>query len=204
VVQRSLFPQFLEAYLPALQSVRVGHPLLVNGDEGAPELDFGPLINPAKAEQLNVLVSEALGLGAIPLYRGTLDPARFFPDQDTSAYVAPVALLGVPRNCQLYHHEPFGPVDTIVIVDKLEELITEMNVSNGALVASIATGDPATGKLLRAELRSFKVGVNQMRSRGDREEVFGGKYLVQAVTLSPTGERLCGNFPDYTLLPEIR
>jgi hypothetical protein len=32
----------------------------------------------------------------------------------------------------------------------------------------------------------------------------GGKYLVQAVTVGPPGERLYGNFPDYTLLPEKR
>jgi hypothetical protein len=55
-----------------------------------------------------------------------------------------------------------------------------------------------------------------VRSRGDRDEVFGGmgaswkgcfvggKYLVQSVTKGPAGERLYGNFPDYTLLPETR
>ncbi|MGL4550077.1 MAG: aldehyde dehydrogenase family protein [Gemmataceae bacterium] len=217
VVQRSLFPQFLEAYLPVLRTLRFGHPLLVSqpGDE-PPEVDFGPLINPAKAEELSVMVSEAIGLGATPVYRGSLDPARFLPEQDTSAYFAPVALLGVPRNCRLYHREPFGPVDTILVVDSLEEMITEMNVSNGALVASLATDDVATEKAVAGELRAFKVGVNQMRSRGDRDEAFGGigqswkgcfvggKYLIEAVTHGPPGERACGNFPDYTLLPEPR
>lgn len=65
-------------------------------------------------------------------------------------------------------------------------------------------------------MRAFKVGINAIRSRGDRDEVFGGigqswkgcfvggKYLVQAVTVGPPGERLYGNFPDYTLLPEQR
>ena len=217
VVQRALFPKFVEMYLPVVQSLRIGHPLLVNDESAAaPELDFGPQINAAKVSELNVLVSEALGLGAVPLYRGSLDSARFFPDQDTSAYFAPVALLGVPRNCKLYHHEPFGPVDTIVIVDSIEELIAEMNVSNGALVASVATDDPATGRSIAGELRAFKVGINRVRSRGDREEVFGGigqswkgcfvggKYLVQAVTTGPPGEQPSGNFPDYTLMPELR
>ena len=59
------------------------------------------------------------------------------------------------------------------------------------------------------------MGVNKPRSRGDREEVFGGigaswkgafvggDYLVQAVTYGPEGpdERLYGNFPDYSLYP---
>jgi len=30
----------------------------------------------------------------------------------------------------------------------------------------------------------------------------GGRYLVLAVTSGPPGEKLFGNFPDYTQLPE--
>jgi len=217
VVQRTLLPKFLEAYLGVLGSIRVGHPLLAETADGEPPvLEIGPLINAAKAELLSGLVGEAVGLGGLPVYQGQLDPMRFLPDQDTSAYFAPAALLNVPRNSRLYHEEPFGPVDTIVVVDRLDELVAEMNVSNGSLVASIACDDPATAARVAGELRAFKVGVNKMRSRGDREEVFGGigqswkghfvggKYLVNAVTRGPTDERDFGNFQDYTLVPEVR
>ena len=124
--------------------------------------------------------------------------------------------MNVPRNSRLYHEEPFGPVDTIVVVDRLDELVAEMHVSNGSLVASVACDDPATAASIVGELRAFKVGVNKMRSRGDREEVFGGigqswkghfvggKYLVNAVTRGPVGERDFGNFQDYILMPEVR
>ncbi len=103
-----------------------------------------------------------------------------------------------------------------MVVDTEEELITEMNVSNGALVASIACDEPGTARRIASELRAFKVGINAVRSRRDREETFGGigqswqgcfvggTYLVHAVTQGPPGERLFGNFPDYTLLPEKR
>jgi acyl-CoA reductase-like NAD-dependent aldehyde dehydrogenase len=217
VVQRRLFPRFLDAYLPTLKSLKVGHPLLVDEPGGAlPDLDFGPLINSRKVEELRVMYSEAIGAGAISLFEGELDEDRFLPGQDISAYLAPHTLLNVPRNCRLHHNEPFGPIDTIVVVDSVEELVSEMNISNGNLVSSIASDDPGLARMVAGELRSFKVGVNQVRSRGDREEVFGGmgaswkgcfvggKYLVQSVTLGPPGERLYGNFPDYTLLPETR
>jgi acyl-CoA reductase-like NAD-dependent aldehyde dehydrogenase len=217
VVQRTLFPKFLDAYIAAVRGLRIGHPLLVDDPAGPPpDLHFGPQISPAKVEELNAVMSEAVGAGAVPLVRGELDPARFFPAQDTSAYFAPVALLGVPRSCRLYHHEPFGPVDTIVLVDRVEELVAEMNVSNGALVASVACDDPIKAKAIAGELRAFKVGVNRMRSRGDKAESFGGvgqswkgcfvggEHLVRAVTHGPTGERVCGNFPDYSLLPDAR
>ncbi|PDW04051.1 aldehyde dehydrogenase family protein [Candidatus Viridilinea mediisalina] len=217
VVQRGLFPKFLDTYLPAVKSLQIGHPLLVDSpDDPLPTLDFGPLINSRKVEELRVMYSEAIGLGAISLFEGELDPNRFLPGQDNSAYLAPITLLNVPRNARFHHNEPFGPVDTIVVVDRIEEMISEMNISNGNLVSSIATDDPQIARMVAGELRSFKVGINQVRSRGDREEVFGGmgaswkgcfvggKYLVQSVTQGEPNERLYGNFPDYTLLPETR
>lgn len=214
VIQRELFPQFLEMYLPVLASLQIGHPLLAkDGEDEPPALDYGPLINSKTVEQLHVMYSDALGKGAVSLYEGSLDDSMFCAEQDLSAYIAPRALLNVPRNCALYHNEPFGPIDTIVVVDRIEEMIAEMNVSNGNLVASVASDDPATAQRVAGELRAFKVGINQVRSRGDREEPFGGvgeswkgcyvggEYLVQAVTTGPPDERLYGNFPDYTLLP---
>jgi acyl-CoA reductase-like NAD-dependent aldehyde dehydrogenase len=140
--------------------------------------------------------------------------SMFFPNQDVSAYVGPAALLNIPKNCRLYHSEPFGPLDTIVVVDHIEELVSEMNVSNGALVSSIACDDPKIAKRVASELRGFKVGINSVKSRGDRDEVFGGvgqswkgcfvggKYLVLAVTQGEPDEKLYGNFPDYSRMPE--
>jgi acyl-CoA reductase-like NAD-dependent aldehyde dehydrogenase len=165
-------------------------------------------------EELRVLYTEALGKGAISLYEAQVPGSMIFANQDTSAYVGPAALLNIPKNSKLYHSEPFGPIDTIVVVDHLEELITEMNVSNGSLVSSIACDDPKIARNVAEQLRGFKVGINTIRSRGDRDEVFGGigqswkgcfvggKYLVQSVTQGAAVEKLHGHFPDYTLLPE--
>lgn len=217
VVQRELFDEFLQMYLPVVASVRFGHPLAVDEDwavgDPLPELDFGPLISAAKAEELRRKVDEAVRGGAIPLYRGRLDGAPFLDGQDTSAYVAPVVLLAPPGRSRLMHAEPFGPVDTIVVVDTIEELLAAMNASNGALVASLACDDEELAAKLAVDLQAFKVGINRPRSRGDREEPFGGRgaswkgafvggeLLVQAVTIGPPGERLYGNFPDYSLYP---
>jgi acyl-CoA reductase-like NAD-dependent aldehyde dehydrogenase len=217
VVQRRLFPHFLEAYLPVLRSLRIGNPVLVES-AGAPlpDLDYGPLIHGRQALALRQLTDEALAGGAIALHAGALDPERFLAGQDTSAYLGPTALFGVPRASPLYFREPFGPVDTIVVVDQPEQLVSEMNISNGALVSTIATDDPAFAERVRHEVRGFKVGVNALRSRGDRDEVFGGlgeswkgcfvggRHLVHAVTRGAPDERPYGNFRDYTRLPADR
>ncbi|MFI6876766.1 aldehyde dehydrogenase family protein [Streptomyces sp. NPDC050400] len=216
VVQRDSFDAFLDAYLPAVRGLRIGHPLAVDDPQDPyPQLDFGPLINAAKAKELTDQVSEAIGRGAVPLHRSAPDPDRFLPGQDTSAYVHPVTLLGPPASSPLHHAEPFGPVDTIVLVDTEAELLAAMNASNGALVASLSTDDEATFARLAPQIRAFKVGQGGPRSRGDREELFGGfgaswrgafvggELLVRAVTQGPAGERLPGNFPAYTTTPEV-
>jgi acyl-CoA reductase-like NAD-dependent aldehyde dehydrogenase len=215
VVQRELFPEFLEMYLPVAQSIRFGHPLAVETTfDPLPELDFGPVIHATKAAELGERYSEAVSGGGIPLYRGDVSDGRFLDGQDTSAYVAPACVLGPPSNWSLQHAEPFGPLDSVVIVDTEAEMLAAMNASNGSLVASIATDDLDFGARVAEQLQAFKVGINKPRSRGDREEVFGGKgaswkgafvggdLLVQAVTEGPEGEQLYGNFPTYSLYPE--
>ena len=213
VVERRLFPQFLETYLGVIKGLKVGNPTLVDGpDDPLPELAFGPVINARQAEDLDRLYTNALQTGATPLYDGQLDDSLFLPGQDRSAYRAPRALVGLPRQSELYYKEPFGPIDSIVLVDRVEELVGEMNISNGALVAAIASDNEDLARRTAREVRSFKVGINKLRSRGDREEVFGGlgeswkgafvggKLLVEAVTKGDTP--VLGNYPDATLLPE--
>jgi acyl-CoA reductase-like NAD-dependent aldehyde dehydrogenase len=212
VVQRQLVPDFLEMYLPVVKGLRFGHPLAVeDAGDALPDLHFGPLISAAKADDLHEQYAEAVAGGGIPLFRGTLQQGRFLPGQDTSAYAAPACVLEPPPSWSLRHAEPFGPLDSVVVVDSEAELLAAMNASNGSLVASVATDDADFGARIAEELQAFKVGINKPRSRGDREEVFGGKgaswkgafvggdLLVQAVT---EGEGfLYGNFPTYTLYP---
>jgi acyl-CoA reductase-like NAD-dependent aldehyde dehydrogenase len=221
VVQRELVDSFLAAYLPVVASLRVGHPLAVAADvvdpttADLPALEFGPLITAAKAGELKEKVDSALRYGAVPLYRGQLDPARFLDGQDTSAYAAPTTLLAPPGASRLMHEEPFGPVDTIVVVDTEAELLAQMNASNGALVASIACDDEEKATELAEHVQAFKVGVNKPRSRGDKAEPFGGRgaswkgafvggeLLVHAVTQGAPGEELYGNFPGHNRYPEV-
>jgi acyl-CoA reductase-like NAD-dependent aldehyde dehydrogenase len=218
VVQRELVAEFLATYLPVVQGLRFGHPLAVpvDGPQDAsalPVLEFGPLISATKATELHDKVHSALVHGAVPLHRGRLSDGRFLDGQDTSAYVAPTTLLAPPGASRLMHEEPFGPVDTIVVVDTEAELLAQMNASNGALVASIACDDEATAARLADQVQAFKVGINKPRSRGDRSEPFGGRgaswrgafvggeLLVHAVTVGVSDGALFGNFPGAHRYP---
>lgn len=212
VVQRKLLPDFLATYNSVIASLRFGNPFAVESPEDPlPDLDFGPVISQSKATDLRARYEEAISAGGIPLIHGDLRSGRFIPGQDQSAYIAPACVLNPPTGWSLHHSEPFGPIDSIVIVDTESELLSAMNVSNGSLVASIATDDPEFAQRIRPDVQAFKFGVNSPRSRGDREEVFGGRgaswrgafvggdLLVAAFT---DGARpLYGNFPNGSLYP---
>jgi len=216
VVQRRLLPAFLEHYLPVIEDIRFGHPLAVaNPTDPLPDLDFGPVIHARKASELAEQFDEALQGRGLPLHRRSVGDGRFLDGQDTSAYAAPACVLEPPSHWSLHHAEPFGPLDSVVCVDTEAEFLSAMNVSNGCLVASLATDNDDFAARVGEQLQAFKVGINKPRSRGDRDEVFGGigqswkgafvggDLLVQAVTLGSEGnaERLYGNFPDYSLYP---
>lgn len=212
VVQRKLLPDFLTTYNAVVASLRFGNPFAVEAaDDPLPELDFGPVISQWKAIDLNVRFSEAIDAGGIPLIQGSPSGGRFIAGQDRSAYITPACVLNPPTGWSYHQSEPFGPIDSIVIVDTESELLAAMNVSNGALVASIATDDPSFAERVRPDVQSFKFGINSPRSRGDRAEVFGGRgaswrgafvggdLLISAFT---DGDRpLCGNFPNGSLYP---
>ena len=217
VVQRRLLPAFLDTYLPVVEGLRFGHPLAVErSDDPLPQLDFGPVIGTRKAAELGEQFEEAMQGRGLPLHRGSVGAGCFLDGQDTSAYVAPACVLEPPAHWSLHHAEPFGPLDSVVCVDTEAELLAAMNASNGCLVASLATDDMDFASRVAEQLQAFKVGINRPRSRGDREEVFGGMgeswkgafvggdLLVQAVTYGPDGEdeRLFGNFPDYSQFPD--
>ena len=173
------------------------------------------MISASKARELSEQVDDAMHRGAVPIYRADVEArGRFLEGQDTSAYVAPTTLLSPATASSLMHAEPFGPIDTIVVVDTEAELLAQMNASNGALVASLACDDEVLARRLARELQAFKVGINKPRSRGDKAEPFGGygaswlgcfvggELLVQAVTEGPEGEMLYGNFPEHSRYPE--
>ncbi len=91
-----------------------------------------------------------------------------------------------------------------------------MNASNGALVATLSTDERATFDRLAPHVRAFKIGHGVPRSRGDRDELFGGfgaswrgafvggDLLVRAVTRGPAGRSCRGTSRTTSSCPGPR
>ena len=216
VVQRRLLPAFLDTYLPVVEGLRFGHPLAVERpDDPLPELDFGPVIGARKAAELGEQFDEALRGRGLPLHRGSLGAGRFLDGQDTSAYVAPACVLEPPAQLVAAPRRAVRPA-------RLRRLRGHRGraARGDERQQRLPGGQPGDRRHgLRVARRRAAAGLQgrhqQPRSRGDREEVFGGigeswkgafvggDLLVQAVTYGPDGEdeRLFGNFPDYSQFP---
>ena len=198
VVQRRLFPAFLDAYLPVVKGVRFGHPLAVEKpDDALPELDFGPIIHTAKAADLAAQFDEGVRGGGIPLYRGSVGDGRFLDVQDTSAYVAPACVLQPPASWSLHHAEPFGPLDSVVVVDTQAELLAAMNAPTApwspASPPTTLTSAPSWPRRCRPS-RSGSIGREAAATatrcsaawgRSWKGAFVGGDLLVQALTYGP-------------------
>ena len=144
-------------------------------DDPLPDLDFGPVIHAAKAADLGERLDEAIRGGGIPLYRGSLDDGRFLWRPGPLGVRAAVLragpageLVAAPRRAvraaglgRAGRHR----VGAAGRDERLERLARRVGRDRRrALAARVAE-----------ELQAFKVGINKPRSRGDREEVFGGK-----------------------------
>ena len=163
VVQRELVDSFLDVYLPVVKSVRFGHPLAVSTAGQRPARAGLRPAHQRRPRPTSCAARWTTRSATAPsrCYRGRLASGRFLDGQDTSAYVAPSVLLAPPGRSHLMHAEPFGPVDSIIVVDTVEELLAAMNASNGALVASLACDDEELAAKLAVDVQAFKVGINK-------------------------------------------
>jgi acyl-CoA reductase-like NAD-dependent aldehyde dehydrogenase len=214
VVQRTLFDRFLTMYLEVARSLTFGHPLaVVDPEDDPPDLDFGPLINAAKVTELEQEIDLAIQMAAT---RCSAAPSPGLVPVRPGHLGLPAAgrLLDPPGASALGHAEPFGPVDTVVLVDSPAELLAEMNASNGCLVASIACDDEQLARQFAAEVHAFQGRHQQApvpaatgRAVRGTGRLLEGRLSSAAScwstpsTQGPPGEHLFGQLPRLPALP---
>src|SRR6185312_15448518 len=95
IIAGSIYDQFEEAFVIRMKSLRVGDPL----DSAT---DIGPLATARIRDDLDGQVRRAVDAGGRILTGGhKLDGKGY--------YYAPTALAGIPRGCDVFYEELFGP-----------------------------------------------------------------------------------------------
>jgi succinate-semialdehyde dehydrogenase / glutarate-semialdehyde dehydrogenase len=146
-VHSSVAASFTESFSKAMAELRVGSGL-------EPNVDVGPLINPAACASVQALVDEAVAAGARVRIGGKRQSA-------TGCFYPPTVLDRVPEGARILREEIFGPVAPIVTFESDDEVIELANATQYGLVAYLYTRDLKRGLRLSERLEFGMVGLNR-------------------------------------------
>jgi succinate-semialdehyde dehydrogenase/glutarate-semialdehyde dehydrogenase len=151
--------RFLDAFVPAMKSLKVGDPM-------DPSVDVGPLARADLRDTLAAQVEETIARGARVLAGGRRGAG--------SGYVyLPTVLIDIPKDSPAYRDELFGPVASVFRVSNIEAAIALANDTRFGLGASVWTNDPAEQVRFAESLDVGQVFVNAMVA-SDPRVPFGG------------------------------
>jgi betaine-aldehyde dehydrogenase len=159
-VDRTVYDDFLNAFVDHTRTLRVGDPM-------DPATDVGPMVSAVQRDKVRAQVEAAVAAGAELLTGG--DGAG----RQRGYYFAPTVVTGAPRETDLLREETFGPVAPIVPVAGLDEAIELANGTPYGLGANVYTRDLETAIRCARELRAGTVWINDPLTDNDAGP-FGG------------------------------
>jgi aldehyde dehydrogenase (NAD+) len=159
VVHRSIVEEYSARLAAAVGSLSVG--------PGLDDLDIGPLASAQQLHKVLAAISAGAAEGATVLVGGTR------PDGQDGYFVTPAVLTGVTNDMAVAQQEIFGPVQTVLVFDDLDEAVAIANDSVYGLAAGIFTRDISVAHKLARELQAGQIQINKY-PLGGVETPFGG------------------------------
>jgi len=159
VVERSVRDRFVDLLAQRMAGLSLGH--------GLDEPDVGPLISQRQFERVISFVDSARGSGAQVVTGGER------ADVAGGYYVAPTLLAGVRNDMPVAREEIFGPVQSVLEFDDLDEAVAIANDTPYGLSAGVFTRDGGRAHAIAARLEAGQVQINRYTGAGV-EVPFGG------------------------------
>ncbi|WP_159015259.1 aldehyde dehydrogenase family protein [Cognatiluteimonas profundi] len=176
-VQRILAHADIHAQL--CDKLRAAIAALRMGDPRDEDVFIGPMIDVDAATRVQDWIDAAIAAGATLLAGGKRD----------GAFVAPSLLANVPRDCDLYRKEAFGPVACIESFVDFDDAIARVNDSDFGLQAGVFSGSLAhamrawdrleVGGVIVGDVPSFRV--DNMPYGGVKGSGIGREGIASAI-----------------------
>lgn len=165
VVERSVYPEFLERFATAARTLRVGDPLEPGTEQGA-------VVSKGHFEKILGYVDLAKQEGGTIVAGG--GPAGPVNDRCREGwFVLPTVVIDLPQSCRTNREEVFGPFVTVLPFDDEDEAVAIANGTEYGLAASLWTQNLARAHRVADRLEAGTVWVNCWMLR-DLRVPFGG------------------------------
>jgi aminomuconate-semialdehyde/2-hydroxymuconate-6-semialdehyde dehydrogenase len=164
LVERSIYPAFVERLVDKVQALQVGDPSDPGTDVGA----LNSLAHRAKVEGYLALAVEEGGTIACGGERPDLPPPF-----DGGAFLTPAVITDLAPTCRTSQEEIFGPVVTVHPFDSDDEALQMANGTRYGLAASVWTSNLSRAHHISQQLDVGMVWVNTWLLR-DLRVPFGG------------------------------
>jgi aldehyde dehydrogenase (NAD+) len=159
LVQRPIAEAYSQGVAEAVSRLTVG--------PGIDDRDLGPLASQAQLDKVTSAISSAVADGADLIVGGT----RF--DALAGYFLSPAVLTGVRNDMAVARREIFGPVQSILTFDEVDEAIVIANDSTYGLAAGVFTQNISAAHMLARRLEAGQVQVNAY-PLGGVDTPFGG------------------------------
>lgn len=164
LVERSLYPSFLEEFVKRVKQMTIGDPLDENSRLGA-------LVSEAHMNKVLGYIDLAKSEGGTIVTGGRR--VTVSGRCQHGFFVEPTVITGLPQTCRTNQEEIFGPVVTIMPFDNEEEVIAYANSNSYGLSATIWTENLKKAHRVAARVKSGIIWVNCWLYR-DLRTPFGG------------------------------
>ncbi|MFI5427143.1 aldehyde dehydrogenase family protein [Aeromicrobium sp. UC242_57] len=160
LVDRTIYESFVERVATHIGGLSVGH--------GLQDPDLGPLISARQRARVEGIVDQARRDGAQVVTGGGTAAASA-----KGHFVAPTLLRDVTNDMPVAREEVFGPVQSVIAFDTVDEAVAIANDTEYGLSAGVFTAHIGTAHRVAAELQAGQVQINRYSGAGV-EVPFGG------------------------------
>jgi malonate-semialdehyde dehydrogenase (acetylating)/methylmalonate-semialdehyde dehydrogenase len=130
---------------------------LRTGPASDPDSEMGPLVTPEHRDKVVGLIEQGAQEGA----RLVVDGRGFAPEGfEGGFYVAPTLFDHVKADMEIYRHEIFGPVLSVMRVDHFQDAIDLINVNPYGNGTAVFTNDGGAARKFQNEIQVGMVGIN--------------------------------------------